>query len=109
MPIYQYRCDACGRDFEKREGFDAPTVTTCVCDQGATARRRISKPAIVFKGSGFYITDSRGGGSSGSSDSSDKPAASESSSTPEAKPSSDSPAPAPTASPAPTAPASSGD
>lgn len=57
MPKYDYRCSA-GHQYEKREGFDAPAVQTCqVC--GLEARRVLTPPAIVFKGSGWYITDSR--------------------------------------------------
>ena len=57
MPKYDYRCSA-GHQYEKREGFDAPSVQTCeVC--GIEARRVLTPPAIVFKGSGWYVTDSR--------------------------------------------------
>ena len=57
MPKYDYRCSA-GHQYEKREGFDAPAVQTCqVC--GVEARRVLTPPAIVFKGSGWYATDSR--------------------------------------------------
>ena len=58
MPKYDYRCGS-GHVYEKREGFDAPAVQVCqVC--GAEARRVLTPPAIVFKGSGWYVTDSRG-------------------------------------------------
>ena len=57
MPKYDYRCSA-GHQYEKREGFDAPAVQVCeVC--GVEARRVLTPPAIVFKGSGWYVTDSR--------------------------------------------------
>ena len=57
MPKYDYRCSA-GHQYEKREGFDAPAVQACqVC--GVEARRVLTPPAIVFKGSGWYATDSR--------------------------------------------------
>lgn len=58
MPKYDYRCTACGHVYEKREGFDAPAVQTCPRCEGV-ARRVLTAPAIVFKGSGWYITDSR--------------------------------------------------
>ncbi|MGH2589147.1 MAG: FmdB family zinc ribbon protein [Dehalococcoidia bacterium] len=85
MPKYDYRCSA-GHQYEKREGFDAPAVQTCeVC--GEEARRVLTPPAIVFKGSGWYVTDSRKtseasspAGSNGSS-SSDSSSSSSSSST----------------------------
>lgn len=57
MPKYDYRCSV-GHLYEKREGFDAPAVQVCdVC--GVEARRVLTPPAIVFKGSGWYVTDSR--------------------------------------------------
>lgn len=70
MPVYEYRCSR-GHQYEKPEGFDAPTQQRCEkCS--ATARRVISMPAVIFKGSGFYSTDNRksssGGGSNGKSE-----------------------------------------
>ena len=58
MPKYDYRCSACGHLYEKREGFDAPSVQDCP-ECGGMARRVLTPPAIVFKGSGWYVTDSR--------------------------------------------------
>jgi putative FmdB family regulatory protein len=65
MPRYDYRCNDCGAVYEKREGFDAPAVQSCPECSG-TARRVLTPPAIVFKGSGWYVNDSRKG--SGDSD-----------------------------------------
>ncbi len=59
MPKYDYRCTACGHVYEKREGFDAPSLQECPECRGQ-ARRVLTPPAIVFKGSGWYKTDSRG-------------------------------------------------
>jgi putative FmdB family regulatory protein len=58
MPIYEYECMACGTTFEKRQGFhDEPKAD---CPNGhIETRRLIGTPAIVFKGSGFYINDSK--------------------------------------------------
>ena len=59
MPTYEYLCEACGKRYEKREGFDAPARQKCMhC--GKRANRILHAPPIVFKGSGFYKTDSRG-------------------------------------------------
>lgn len=67
MPTYEYRCTA-GHQYEKREGFDAPAKQKCEkC--GKTASRMIFAPPIVFKGNGFYKTDSRGSDSSASTES----------------------------------------
>ncbi len=60
MPVYEYRC-ATGHRYEKTEGFDAPTRQPCLTC-GAPARRQISLPAVIFKGSGFYSTDNRKSG-----------------------------------------------
>jgi putative FmdB family regulatory protein len=62
MPTYEYRCLQCGNEFEKFGKMSDPPVTECTrC--GAEAQRKISGGAgLLFKGSGFYITDYRGEG-----------------------------------------------
>jgi putative FmdB family regulatory protein len=56
MPLYEYQCDACGRQFELIRKFSDPPLEKCPhC--GGTVRKLFSSPAIQFKGSGFYITD----------------------------------------------------
>jgi putative FmdB family regulatory protein len=58
MPTYHYRCSACGHEFEQFQKFIEDALTDCpVC---AGAIRRVPQPVgIVFKGAGWYITDSR--------------------------------------------------
>ena len=56
MPIYEYRCEKCGEQFERIQKFDDPPLKThegC----GGKVERLLHAPAIQFKGSGFYITD----------------------------------------------------
>ncbi len=68
MPTYEYACAACGNRYEKRESFEAPVRQKCPkCRK--MAARVLSVPAVVFKGTGFYKTDSRG------ADTSDQPPA----------------------------------
>lgn len=55
MPLYEYKCDVCGR-FEKIVQFSAPPLAACPTCGGAV-QKLFSSPAIQFKGSGFYITD----------------------------------------------------
>jgi putative FmdB family regulatory protein len=63
MPTYQYRCFTCDVTFEKRQSFsDAPITEYADCPlhhQGCDIRRVVSSPTIVFKGSGFYVTDNK--------------------------------------------------
>jgi putative FmdB family regulatory protein len=61
VPTYEYRCADCQNHYETREGFDAPPTQACPrC--GGRAKRILFAPPIVFKGSGFYVTDSRKSG-----------------------------------------------
>lgn len=63
MPLYDYQCDTCGHRFEVRQGIREDPLT--VCPQcGSPIRRVIHPVGIVFKGSGFYINDSRNASSS---------------------------------------------
>jgi len=58
MPTYVYACDSCGNQFERFQSFKDDPLQTCpTC---ASAVRRVFQPVgIVFKGSGWYVTDSR--------------------------------------------------
>ncbi|MEE8337736.1 MAG: FmdB family zinc ribbon protein [Dehalococcoidia bacterium] len=58
MPAYDYRCER-GHRYERREPFGSPRTHDCEkC--GQPAQRVLTAPAIAFKGSGWYKTDSRG-------------------------------------------------
>ena len=58
MPIYEYECPKCCLRFEVKRHFGEDGVTPCPRCAGQ-ARRLFSPVPIIFKGSGFYITDSR--------------------------------------------------
>jgi putative FmdB family regulatory protein len=58
MPTYDYRCTACGARFEAWQKFTDEPIRVCPTCSGP-AQRVIHAPAISFKGSGFYSTDSR--------------------------------------------------
>jgi len=58
VPIYDYRCDHCGHAFSQVQSFQDEALETCP-NCGKRPRRLITAPAIVFKGSGWYKTDSR--------------------------------------------------
>lgn len=58
MPTYQYRCTNCGHEIEAVQKFSDPALTTCDQCQGQL-RKVFSPVGVVFKGSGFYATDSR--------------------------------------------------
>ncbi len=58
MPTYHYRCSACGHEFDQFQKFAEEPLTNCPECEGAI-RRVVQPVGIVFKGSGWYITDSR--------------------------------------------------
>ena len=65
MPLYEYECQACKNRFEIRQRIVEDPISVCpTC--GGSCRRVIHPVGIVFKGSGFYITDNRKGESSAS-------------------------------------------
>lgn len=73
MPTYDYHCPSCNATYELRQGFDAETTHTCEqCGKGI-AKRVLHAPPVVFKGSGWYVTDSRNRSSAASD--SESPAA----------------------------------
>lgn len=70
MPTYEYVCSKCGREFEQFQSIKAKPLTTCpeeVCGlrkwgRGRVKRKLSAGAGIIFKGSGFYITDYRSEG-----------------------------------------------
>jgi putative FmdB family regulatory protein len=60
MPTYEYKCDACGAEFERFQSITADPIKRCPECGKAKVRRLIGTGAgLIFKGSGFYITDYR--------------------------------------------------
>ncbi len=102
MPLYEYRCTACGFSFEKIQSFSATPERTCPKCSGELIRP-LSAPALQFKGAGWYINDYSSKGTAPDSTEA-KPAESNSA---ESKPAESTAAPAATPSPAsaPAAPA----
>lgn len=71
MPTYSYACTDCGDRFDAVQAFTDDALTTCTkCD--GRLRKLFNSVGVVFKGSGFYRTDSREGAKSASSNSSSK-------------------------------------
>ena len=61
MPTYEYQCKTCGHHFDRVQRFSDDPVKECP-DCGAEVRRVIHPAGVIFKGAGWYITDSRKGG-----------------------------------------------
>ncbi|OGO15421.1 MAG: FmdB family transcriptional regulator [Chloroflexi bacterium RBG_16_48_8] len=59
MPIYSYRCDHCGVQFDLHQKFSDDHLKLCPECGEATLRKLYLPVGIVFKGSGFYATDHR--------------------------------------------------
>jgi putative FmdB family regulatory protein len=82
MPVYEYQCRDCGVRFERRQHITEDPIKICP-ECGGEVRRLIQPVGIVFKGSGFYVTDNRSKSSTAKPVNSKKPSQSstESSST----------------------------
>jgi len=73
MPLYVYRCNENGHEFQVRQRMMDDPLTECpVC--GGPVRRVVSSVGVVFKGSGFYVTDNRSSSANGKSTKSKKDA-----------------------------------
>ncbi|GAA4572847.1 hypothetical protein GCM10023176_36600 [Micromonospora coerulea] len=79
VPTYQYACTTCGHQLEAVQSFSDEPLTECPACEGRL-RKVFNSVGIVFKGSGFYRTDSRSSGADTPSSTPGKPAKSESSS-----------------------------
>ncbi len=92
MPTYAYECPTCGEQSEVVQKMSDPTLTDCPACGAPGVRKLFHNVGVVFKGSGFYRTDSRGKksaatpGSTTTSSGSSTPAASAPTTTPAAAP-----------------------
>ena len=60
MPTYQYKCEACGKEFEKFQSITAPAIRKCpACGKNRVKRLIGTGAGLIFKGGGFYETDYR--------------------------------------------------
>jgi putative FmdB family regulatory protein len=89
MPVYTYRCESCGVQFERHQSFHDEPLKTCPECRKKSLKKVITPTRIIFKGSGFYATDHRpaSGGSSRGENKSEKTEKKEESKTSETKPS----------------------
>jgi putative FmdB family regulatory protein len=108
MPIYAYRCSACGHAQDVLQKLSDPVLTTCPSCGQETYAKQVTAAGFQLKGSGWYVTDFRNGNTGAKpeakadakSDAPDAPAADGA-----AKPAADAPASAPAAAPATASPA----
>src|SRR5687768_8965391 len=57
MPVYTYRCDSCGVQFERHQFFQDAPLKICPECRKKSLRKVITPTRVIFKGSGFYATD----------------------------------------------------
>lgn len=61
MPIYEYRCDACGFELEALQKISDPLLEVCTSCQAPKLKKKVSAPAFRLKGAGWYETDFKSG------------------------------------------------
>ena len=57
MPIYEYRCDSCGHEFDALQKLSDERLKDCPACEAAALRRLVSAPSFRLKGAGWYETD----------------------------------------------------
>ncbi|MBS0343047.1 MAG: zinc ribbon domain-containing protein [Proteobacteria bacterium] len=100
MPIYAYKCSACGHAKDVLQKMSDAPLTDCPACGAAAFSKQVTAAGFQLKGSGWYVTDFRGG-DAGKAGSDNKGAPASSSDAPAAGAPAAAPAPAPAASPAP--------
>lgn len=63
MPIYAYRCSACGHESDVLQKLSDPVLTTCPACHAETYSKQLTAPGFQLKGNGWYATDFKGSGS----------------------------------------------
>ena len=106
MPIYAYRCSSCGHAKDVLQKISDPLLTVCPSCGAATFQKQLTAAGFQLKGSGWYVTDFRGGEKAGDGANSGIATAPKTDATPAAPGPAAAGAGAPAASPAPSAPAS---
>lgn len=87
MPTYDYECTACGKTFEVSQRMSEPALSNCLCEEKGPVKRLLNGgTGLIFKGSGFYITDYKGGEGSGSTSTKSDAAPAKTESKPESAP-----------------------
>jgi putative FmdB family regulatory protein len=65
MPIYAYRCESCGHAKDVLQKMSDPVLTTCPACGAESFKKQVTAAGFQLKGSGWYVTDFRGGASAG--------------------------------------------
>ncbi|MFN4004965.1 MAG: FmdB family zinc ribbon protein [Hylemonella sp.] len=65
MPIYAYKCESCGTAKDVLQKISDPALTVCPACGQPTFHKQVTAAGFQLKGSGWYVTDFRGGGSAG--------------------------------------------
>lgn len=103
MPIYAYKCESCGHAKDVLQKISDPVLTQCPACGADAFRKQVTAAGFQLKGSGWYVTDFRGGNTGGAAASSGDTRSADSK--PAESKSTDSPAPAASAPAAPASPA----
>jgi putative FmdB family regulatory protein len=59
MPVYSYRCENCGHQFDRHQGFEEKSIQVCPNCRKHTLHKLYRPGGVVFKGSGFYVNDKK--------------------------------------------------
>jgi putative FmdB family regulatory protein len=103
MPIYAYRCEACGHAKDVLQKISDPVLTVCPSCGASAFKKQVTAAGFQLKGSGWYVTDFRGGSQTQEGDSAKTEAAGSAAAPKADAPKADAPAASPAASPAPAA------